>query len=126
MIVVKDVQASSLWYQQLLGCESAHGGDEYEQLQIDGNIILQLHCWETEEHAHLGHPDKPKGNGSLLWFESDQFDSLMERISGLELKILEPAHVNHQANHRECWIEDPDGYTVVLSSPYGDTGSSAQ
>jgi catechol 2,3-dioxygenase-like lactoylglutathione lyase family enzyme len=30
MIAVTDVEASSRWYQRLLGCESAHGGPEYE------------------------------------------------------------------------------------------------
>ena len=47
LIAVKDVPASSRWYQKLLGCISGHGGDEYEQL-IDpatGEMILQLHHW---------------------------------------------------------------------------------
>jgi len=30
LICVHDVEASSRWYQRLLGCESGHGGVEYE------------------------------------------------------------------------------------------------
>jgi hypothetical protein len=37
------VAASSRWYQQLLGCESGHGGSEYERLVKDGELILQLY-----------------------------------------------------------------------------------
>jgi hypothetical protein len=25
-------------------------------------------------------------------------------------------------NHWECWLRDPDGYTVVLASPDGSAG----
>ena len=44
LIAVRDVAASSCWYQQLLGCESGHGGPEYERLVKDGELILQLHA----------------------------------------------------------------------------------
>jgi hypothetical protein len=29
-------------------------------------------------------------------------------------------HRNPNADHRELWIRDPDGYTVVIASPDGD------
>jgi hypothetical protein len=43
---VSDVEASSRWYQRLLGCESAHGGPEYERLVANGALVMQLHRWE--------------------------------------------------------------------------------
>jgi hypothetical protein len=51
LICVRDVESSSRWYQRLLGCESGHGGSEYERLNSDGRLILQLHNWEVE-HQH--------------------------------------------------------------------------
>jgi catechol 2,3-dioxygenase-like lactoylglutathione lyase family enzyme len=42
LIAVRDVAASSRWYQALLGCESAHGGHEYEMLVSSGKLVLQL------------------------------------------------------------------------------------
>ncbi|MEN3293630.1 MAG: hypothetical protein V7642_2883 [Burkholderiales bacterium] len=50
LIAVRDVQASSLWYQAKLGFKSGHGGVEYEQLTFDRRMILQLHHWDA--HAH--------------------------------------------------------------------------
>ena len=47
MIAVRDVEASSRWYQQLLGLRSDHGGPEYERLLADGTLVLQLHRLET-------------------------------------------------------------------------------
>src|SRR5262245_38244190 len=51
LIAVRDVEASSAWYQRLLGCESGHGGAEYERLVARGELIMQLHNWEVE-HDH--------------------------------------------------------------------------
>ena len=50
LICVTDVEASSRWYQRLLGCRSGHGGKQYEQLVKDGRLILQLHSFEVEHH----------------------------------------------------------------------------
>ena len=42
LIAVSDVEVSSRWYQRLLGCQSAHGGTEYERLVSNGVLVLQL------------------------------------------------------------------------------------
>jgi catechol 2,3-dioxygenase-like lactoylglutathione lyase family enzyme len=124
LIAVRDVEASSRWYQRLLGCKSGHGGPEYEQLVFEGELLLQLHAWDVEDdqHRHMGSPKiKSRGNGVLLWFQVDDFDAAVARARGLRAEILEAPHVNPNANHRECWLRDPDGYVVVLASRHGDT-----
>ena len=50
LIAVTDVEASSRWYQRLLGCQSAHGGPHYERLVSQGRLVLQLHHWDVEHH----------------------------------------------------------------------------
>ncbi len=126
LIAVTDVEASSRWYQRLLGCRSDHGGSVYERLVSKGTLILQLHCFEVEHHhGAIGDPhDKPYGNGVLLWFEIDDFDAAMARVADLNAQIVLPRHRNppdHDGgpNHWECWLRDPDGYVVVLASPDG-------
>ena len=122
LIAVREVEASSRWYQRLLGCTSAHGGADYEQL-VDGGgrLILQLHAWDAHEHPHMGDPAiRPYGNGVLLWFQVEGFDAAVERARALSVPILEGPKVNPNANHREVWLRDPDGYVVVLASAYGD------
>lgn len=121
MIAVKDVEASSAWYQNLLKCRSGHGGAEYEQLigKTD-ELILQLHHWDVHEHPHLGDPDQPKGNGVLLWFRVDDFDAAVSRAQTMNAEILDGPLVNPNAKHREIWIRDPDGFVVVLAGHYGD------
>lgn len=124
LIAVHDVQASSRWYQTVLGCESGHGGAEYEQITYKGKMILQLHHWDAHEHPHMGNPkSKPYGNGVLLWFQTDDFDAAVKRAKTLQAEFLEAPQVNPNANHREFWLRDLDGYVVVIAGAYGDLGA---
>jgi catechol 2,3-dioxygenase-like lactoylglutathione lyase family enzyme len=121
MIVVHDVEATSAWYQRALGLSSGHGGPEYEMLMSGDRLVLQLHRWESHEHPHLGEPDlRPLGNGALLWFETDEFDAVLRRIREAGATVLDGPLVNPNAQHREVWLRDPNGYKVVVASRYGD------
>ena len=123
LIAVRDVERSSHWYQKLLGCTSGHGGKQYEQLLLEGRMVMQLHKWGDHDHSNLANPDEAAhGHGVLLWFETSQFDDAVKRVRDLKPEIVEEPHVNKNAQHREVWVRDPDGYIVVLASPYGDTG----
>jgi catechol 2,3-dioxygenase-like lactoylglutathione lyase family enzyme len=121
LIAVTDVEASSRWYQQLLGCQSAHGGSDYERLVCGGELILQLHRFEVEHHhGPIGDPqDKPYGNGVLLWFETEDFEAVWERAQAMGAEVVMPRHVNPNARHWECWLRDPDGYLIVIASRDG-------
>jgi catechol 2,3-dioxygenase-like lactoylglutathione lyase family enzyme len=129
LIAVRDVEASSRWYQRLLGVRSDHGGKAYERL-VDGDhrLIMQLHAWEIgHEHGAIGDEAKPHGNGVLLWFEVDDFDEAVARASELGAEVVLPPHRNPPDGepggpaHREIWLHDRDGYTVVLASPDGES-----
>lgn len=127
LICVSDVEASSRWYQRLLGLSGGHGGPAYEQLVFEGRLVLQLHSFQVDHHhGAIGNPaDKPYGNGVLLWFELDDIDGVVERAKEMGAEIVMPRHRNPPddpnggPNHWECWIRDPDGYVIVVASPYG-------
>jgi catechol 2,3-dioxygenase-like lactoylglutathione lyase family enzyme len=126
LICVNDVEASSLWYQRLLNCQSAHGGPNYERLVVSGKLVLQLHSWEAEHHhGRIGDlNDKPPGNGLLLWFEIDDFEAALARAQAMGVEVILPCHRNPPEgnggpNHWELWLRDPDGYKVVVASPDG-------
>ena len=126
LICVKDVEASSHWYRQILNCTSAHGGPNYERLQADGKLVLQLHKWDGDDHhGPIGDPtNMPPGNGLLLWFELDGIDAAVGRLEAMNAEIIVPLHRNPSdgkggPNHWEVWFRDLDGYKVVLASPDG-------
>lgn len=124
LITVADVEASSRWYQDVLGATSGHGGPEYERLLVAGRLVLQLHDRAVDHHHGLiDDPDQPRGNGVLLWFEADDgddFDTALARVRASRAEVTTDVHVNPNARHREIWLRDPDGYAVVLAGPDGE------
>jgi catechol 2,3-dioxygenase-like lactoylglutathione lyase family enzyme len=129
LLCVCDVEASSRWYQHLLGLQSDHGGAEYERLTADGVLVLQLHRWDVDHHhGAIGNPNStPYGNGVLLWFEVDDFDAAVARAQSLHVEVVLARHRNPPdgaggPNHWEIWLRDPDGYQIVLASPDGSAG----
>ena len=127
LIAVRNVRASSRWYGELLGADSIPEHphrDVYDRISHSGRLLLQLHAWDAEEHPNLVNADAaPAGHGVLLWFQVDDFDSVVERARGLEAEIIEEPHINPVPRHREFWLRDPDGYVVVVASPDGECGS---
>ena len=133
LICVNDVEASSRWYQRLLGLASGHGGTNYERLNARGKLALQLHRWdEDHHHGPIGDVnDKSRGNGVLLWFEVEDFDAAAARAAELGAEVLlarhrNPPDVDGGPNHWELWLRDPDGYTVVIASPDGTADGTWQ
>ena len=122
MITVADVEASSDWYQRVLGLTSAHGGREYERLEHEGIPVLQLHDLDPEEHPELRSGGATRGAGVALWFETAEFDAAVARARDAGATFALDVFVNPNANHREIWLHDPDGYLVVVSSRWGDLG----
>jgi predicted enzyme related to lactoylglutathione lyase len=128
LIAVRDVEASSRWYQRLLGLRSDHGGPHYERLLAGRELVLQLHKFEVEHHhGRIGDPAAELGNGVLLWFgDVSDFDDVVARAAELGAPVVRAPHRNPPEGegfgpgHREVWIGDPDGYTVVVASPDGE------
>jgi hypothetical protein len=129
LIAVKDVRASSRWYSKLLAAErtselmrSDHD-HIYDRILCGGALVLQLHAWDEEDHPNLANRNAaPPGHGVLLWFEVDDFDAAVKRASTMKAKVLLKPHVNPAPRHREVWLQDLDGYVVVIASPDGETG----
>ncbi|HUA35326.1 MAG TPA: VOC family protein [Candidatus Binataceae bacterium] len=127
LIAVRDVRASSRWYQQLLGLDalSEHRHrDRYDRLFCGGELILQIHAWDEEDHPNLINADAaPHGHGVLLWFELDDFDAAVGRARELDAEFVLEPHINPAPNHWEMWLRDADGYVVVVASPDGTAKS---
>jgi catechol 2,3-dioxygenase-like lactoylglutathione lyase family enzyme len=123
LIAVHDVEASSQWYQAVLGLKSGHGGPEYERLLAEEQLVLQLHRWDPNEHPYLGEARAAKaGDGVVLWFQVEDIEAAYARATSAAAEILESLKVNPNANHREFWLRDPDGYVVVVAGRWSDVG----
>ncbi len=123
MIVVRDVEKSSLWYQELLKVRGVHGGSEFEMLVDEDNLILMLHRAETDEHPALASPTtNAPGAGVLLIFRVEDVDKVFETARTMHADLVDAPHENPQARQREFSLRDPDGYALTVCGP-GPVGS---
>ena len=127
LIAVRDVEASSRWYQRLLGLRSDHGGPHYERLLAGGELVLQLHHADVEHHhGRIGDP--AAGSATACCCGSARCPTSTTSSRGRRARrpgraraAPQPARGRGQRpGHREIWISDPDGYTVVVASPDGE------
>ena len=125
LIAVRDVRASSLWYSQLLRADSLPDHphrDFYDRIFVAGQMVLQLHAWDAEDHPNLTNANAaPPGHGVLLWFEVEDFALAVDRIRALKAEIVLEPHYNPRPQHQEVWLRDPDGYVVVIAGRDGET-----
>jgi hypothetical protein len=56
------------------------------------------------------------GNGLLLFFRVDDFDTTLQRARGLGTRLEEEPHVNPNTQTKEFSLRDPDGYYVTISA----------
>lgn len=116
IIAVKDVAASSTWYQTLFGWQSLHGGNEFDVLaDKNGEIILCLHMWGAHEHPTMKDSAITAGNGLILYFRTDDMDKIRKNAEKMKLSIEEDIHLNENSRKKEFSLRDPDGYCLTIT-----------
>ncbi|MBI1213366.1 MAG: VOC family protein [Alphaproteobacteria bacterium] len=125
IIAVRDVRASARWYAHILGSEETTGSPPsdhdhiYRRIYVGGELVLQLHAWDEEDHPNLTGRDRaPVGHGVLIWFEVDDYTAAAARARGVGADVIEEG-INPNGSFPEMWLHDPDGYVVVLAGPDG-------
>lgn len=119
IIGVGDATGSFMWYQSLLGLpETAPAHDYFGQIvDSDGTVLLCLHAWGDHEHPSLMSADRAQpGNGLLLFFRVDDFDTALRNARALVARLEEEPHVNPNTGTAEFSLRDPDGYYVTISA----------
>lgn len=119
IIGVGDVFGSFKWYQSLLVLpETAPAHDYWGQiLDSDGTVLLCLHQWGAHDHPSLMSPDRASpGNGLLLFFRVDDFNTALQRARTLVTRLEEEPHLNPNTETMEFSLQDPDGYYVTISA----------
>lgn len=123
IIAVKDVPSSSQWYQNLFNCRSIHGGNEFDVLVDDQEqVILCLHKWDEHEHPSLSNASDTAGNGLLLYFRTDQLDSIRQNIDKHQINIETDVAINPNSHKKEFTLIDPDGYHLTIAEYHTYSG----
>src|SRR6476620_12352579 len=97
IIGVSDVARSFKWYQSLFGQPETQPAHDYfgQILDEDGTVLLCLHQWGAHEHPSLESPDHAQpGNGLLLFFRVDDFDTSLRNARTLVAQFEEESNLN--------------------------------
>lgn len=117
IIAVKDVKASSQWYESVFGYRRKHGGDEFAVL-VDSHdeIMLCLHQWGAHGHPTMVDPNGSPGNGLILYFRTDRMEEVRKNVEDMEYSVEEEIHVNPNSTKKEFSVRDPDGYYLTITT----------
>ena len=118
VIGVSDVARSQRWYQTLLGLPPSPPAHDYfgQVCDVDGTVLVCLHAWGAHEHPTLASAERAEpGNGLLLFFRVDDFDTSLRAARTLATLDEEPG-VNPATGTPEFALRDPDGYYVMVSA----------
>ncbi len=116
IIAVKDIEASSNWYQSVFNCRNLHGGKEFVTLAAENDdILICLHQWGEHEHPTMMNPNITPGNGLILYFRTDNMNDIRENVEKLGWTVEEDIHENPNSTKKEFSIRDPDGYFLTIT-----------
>lgn len=116
IIAVKDIQISKVFYKKILDLKPSHGGDSFEILKYDEEIILCLHKWGEHEHPRMRHSSNQNGNGLILFFRVDDLNCIYQNALRMEAKIEKAIHYNPNSLKNQFTLFDPDGYYIIISN----------
>ena len=84
----------------------------------DGEILLQLHAIEVEDHpGPLADPEQPLGERRPALVRGGRLRGCGGRRTGDGAPIVRVVHTNPNARQQAIWVRDPDGCLVVLAGP---------
>lgn len=116
IIAVKNVEDSAAWYCTVFGLVNAHGGDHFAVLKSqEGEIILCLHAWDTDNHPTMKTPDGPPGIGLILYFRTSEWNGIHDNLEKINWPIEEEIHHNPNSLKQEFSFRDPDGYFITVT-----------
>lgn len=116
IIAVKDVEASSKWYESIFGWKRTHGGNEFAVLVSERDeVLLCLHKWGAHEHPTMINRNIISGNGLILYYKTDDINLVRDKIEKMDWPVEEEIHLNSNSTKMEFSLRDPDGYYLSVS-----------
>jgi len=117
VIAVKDVAASARWYEKIFGFKNGSPeGHGFAVLKTGTNeIMLCLHQWKMDDHPTMTNPEITPGNGLILYFRTQNINTIYQNAIKTGCTIEEAIHVNPKPMKKEFSFRDPDGYFLTVS-----------
>lgn len=82
---------------------------------MQNEIILCLHKWGEHEHPSLTDQNIIAGNGLLLYFRTNELETIRKKVGEVGCTIVEEVHLNLNSLKKEFTFKDPDGYFITVT-----------
>ena len=116
IIAVKDVEASSKWYETVFGCRRKHGGNDFAVLVSENDeILICLHKWGEHEHPTMKNPNITPGNGLILYFRAENMNVIRHNVEKMGIQVEADIHLNPNSTKMEFSLRDLDGYYLTIT-----------
>tara|TARA_R110002020_G_scaffold170310_1_gene359867 strand:+ start:166 stop:555 length:390 start_codon:yes stop_codon:yes gene_type:complete len=116
IIAVKDISVSAEWYQSVFNCKRTHGGNDFAVLvDENGGILICLHRWGEHGHPTMMSPNGTAGNGLILYYKTDNLETIRKNIKKMNYPIEEDIHLNPNSRRKEFSMRDKDGYFWIIT-----------
>ena len=116
IIAVDNVKASAELYHRIFGFINAHGGENFAVLTTEnGDIILCHHKWSEHEHPSLTDKTLPTGNGLVLYFRTNDLETIRKKVGEVGIPIEVEIHLNPNSLKKKFSFKDLDGYYLTVT-----------
>ncbi len=124
-VLVTDLAASLAFWRDLLGFEVAYArpDESFAYLDLGGAQIMLCQCWGGWETAAL---ERPFGRGVMFQVYLDALDPVLARLAAAGWPLhsaLREAWRDcgaQRIGQREAFVQDPDGYLLMLAQELDD------
>lgn len=111
---VRDLNKSVDFYKNVFGFQKveegiSNNGNPYAIVGRSGHVFLAMYQGRDDNQSYINH----------LGFHIDDFDSVMEKINQLGVKISYGDGIIEYPDSRSVYIADPDGMQIELSEKFG-------
>jgi catechol 2,3-dioxygenase-like lactoylglutathione lyase family enzyme len=113
LIVVKDIERSRQFYQDLFGLEMIRDNDG-NMVLTEGLVLQEEKYWKV----FLGRDIIPENNSSELYFEERDIEDFTERLESCypEVKYVNKL-MTHSWGQKVVRFYDPDGNLIEVGTP---------
>jgi catechol 2,3-dioxygenase-like lactoylglutathione lyase family enzyme len=124
---VTDLDASLAFWSGMLGFDIAYQREEEKFVYLEHPEGHQIMLCQRHGRFETGPMQHPLGQGAMFQIYLEQIEPIVTRLSARGWPIyLGPREVwrrtgDRQSGQKEIFVQDPDGYLVMLAESIGET-----
>ena len=123
---VADLDVSLAFWKEILGFEIAYRREEEKFVYLEHPEGQQIMLCQRHGRFETGPMRPPLGQGAMFQIYFEEISSLLTKLSTRDWPIyLGPREVwrktgDRESGQREVFVQDPDGYLVMLAQSIGE------